>query len=510
MAKGDRPKTLFLTWSDSQNPNFTKPSAFSRKGCAKAIEAACQKINAPLEAIAIFKEAHKNGAAHYHALVILEARSTKAWEIDQYMFRLHGAKTFTEIVNGGSNKPQNRILQYLMSPTPKKAEVDQSPYFSKRIEIPDVVRGKAEKARAKLENSPATPDEIFSFLVDRKDITSYEALEAEVDLGDNKKRDVRYRRISKFINNNISRASELINGLIKRRDRSTYYSDLKKSQIEYLEDCIRQCGKCVCKTGPGLTTLEEDVDFLVKFHMPKNVEPFFEWANRFFGGSLPEIGRPKNCYIIGCPTSGKSTLSDLVSHIISKRRIFTPVLDSNTPFSNMRDSYILSTCDDWRFSSKVPVTGTLQWLEGRSFGVDVKGKEPVPITRGPVCLFSSNHDNPKDNWRDVDVQAFHDRCYVVTMANKIPPSSRRPDVGEKMAMCAFCRIKALANYAPCVAKVWAKIKGGKPNAPNEQSEPPPKVDPLPKVKRDAQQDNYCPFDDPFGDGEPDIDFLDEY
>ena len=77
-------------------------------------------------------------------------------------------------------------------------------------------------------------------------------------------------------------------------------------------------------------------------------------------------------------------------------------------------------------------------------------------------------------------------------------------------MCAFCRIKALANYAPCVAKVWAKIKGGKPNAPNEQSEPPPKVDPLPKVKRDAQQDYYCPFDDPFGDGEPDIDFLDEY
>ena len=426
------------------------------------------------------------------------------------MFRLHGAKTFTEIANGGPNKPQNRILQYLMSPTPKKPEVDQSPYFSRKIEIPDLVRDKAEKARARIENSPASLDEIFSFLVDHKEITSYEALESQVDLGDNKKCDVRYRRISKFINNNISRACELINGLIKRRDRSTYYLDLKKSQGDYLENCIRNCGKCVCATGPGLTTLEEDVDFLVKFHLPKNVEPFFEWADKFFGGSLPEIGRPKNCYIVGRPTSGKSTLSDLVSRIIRKRRIFTPVLDSSTPFSNMRDSYILSTCDDWRFSSKVPVTGTLQWLEGRSFGVDVKGKEPVPITRGPVCLFSSNHDNPKDNWREIDIQAFHDRCYVVIMANKIPPSSRRPDVGKKMETCAFCRIKALANYCPSVGKVWTKIKGGNPNAPEMQSRPPSKADSPPQMEPKAPRNNYCAFDDPFGDGDLDIDFVEEY
>ena len=198
---------------------------------------------------------------------------------------------------------------------------------------------------------------------------------------------------------------------------------------------------------------------MVHFHTVRDVWPFFQWADKFFAGELPSRGRPKNCLIMGRPTSGKSVLTDLVAQIIPPNRIFSPILDSSAPFGHLRSHFLLSTCDDWRFSLKVPVTGTLQWLEGRAFAVDVKGKNPVPIKQGPIRLYSTNHDTANANWRGVDIEAFLARCYVVRLQNRAPQLACNENISEKMEACPFCRIKSLGQRCESARKAWERIKG---------------------------------------------------
>ena len=234
--------------------------------------------------MAIFREFHKDSAVHYHAAVVLASKSRRAWEFDGEMYRKYDAETFTEIVIGGSHKPHLRVLEYLMCPTPKKPEVGDAPYFTKNFDIPETLWDKAAKLKTRLANTPSSLDEIYAFLVGNPSIDSYEALESLLDTGDNKKLDIKMARISKFINNNIGRAKDLIGGLVSRRDRPKMQMEARKTPMDYLEECIRGCSKCVCPIGGGLKTLEAAVDFLVNFHMPANVNPFFEWADKFIGG----------------------------------------------------------------------------------------------------------------------------------------------------------------------------------------------------------------------------------
>ena len=246
--------------------------------------------------------------------------------------------------------------------------------------------------------------------------------------------------------------------MIARRDRISRKLASLTTPKQYLETYMKACDKCMCPDGENATSLAEDIDFLVGFHGFQNIGPFFEWADKFFGGNLPTRGRPKNCYIIGYPSSGKSTLSDLVVGIIPGNRVFTPVLNSSTPFCNLSNHHMLATCDDWRFTGKVPVTETLQWMEGRSFGVDVKGKDPISIDIGPICLYSANHKKTRGDWTDVDIQAFQDRCYIVSMPHAVHPKDRKP-VGDKMTACKFCRIQALAKYCPFIQQLWGWARG---------------------------------------------------
>ena len=462
IARGDRPKCVFMTWPNTKNAAFSKPDSYSRKGFARAIELSCHELHTKVESMAIFKENHKDGGTHYHALIILEAKSSRVWDLDSQMFLAYKAKTYTEVVTGGSRKPHFRVLEYLMCPTPRKLAVDDAPYFSQKMIVPDSLWDKAAKAKTKLENTQATPDEIYAFLEDKTSVRSHEDLLDLVDTtpGTKQKCGLQGARISKFINNNIGKAYDLINGLIARRGRGKTQEESLKTPMKYLELFIRDCEtKCARPTGPGLKTFAEDIDFLVHFHTVRDIWPFFQWADKFFAGELPSRGRPKNCLIMGRPTSGKSVLTDLVAQIIPPNRIFSPILDSSAPFGHLRNHFLLSTCDDWRFSLKVPVTGTLQWLEGRAFAVDVKGKDPIPIKQGPICLYSTNHDTANANWRGVDIEAFLARCYIVRLQNRVPQLACNENISEKMEACPFCRIKSLGQRCESVRKAWERIKG---------------------------------------------------
>ena len=455
VVKGDRPKTLFLTWPHSSISAFRKPATMSRKDLARAIEIACWELGAKVEGLGVFQERHQSGDIHYHALINLKAKTRSAWELDTFMFRLHKAKTYTEVVIGSSAKPQNRILQYLLVPTPAKLHVDSSPYVTKGISIPEKILDEAAKARKKLDNSAAAPDEVLAFLGGNREITSYDDLQDYLDKANDD--DLRAKRVNKYVTNNIARSRDLVAALIARRDRKTDVDEAKKTPAWYLEKAITESGNCQCPKGTGVTTLAQDMDFLVGYHGVGNVSPFFVWADRFFSGTLPSVGRPRNVHFAGSPGSGKSTLSDLISFYVPKSRIFSPVIDSSAPYAKMRSHHLLSICDDWRFTAKAPVTCTLQWLEGRSFAVDVKGEAPIPISQGPFGLFSSNPDE-KDSWRRADIDAFNDRCYLCVLHTPVP-RARRTNISAKMENCPYCRSYVLAKYVASVRRVWDRIKG---------------------------------------------------
>lgn len=329
----------------------------------------------------------------------------KKKQVDDIIYDRIGAKTFTETVVGETTRPQYRILRYLAVPTVSKPEVDQTPYLTKGLEIPPFLLDEAAKALAKLRSRPASQDEVYAFLCENRGIRTYNELLDWVDA----RPGIAESRVSKYINNNICRAEDSVRLLIQRRNRAEAASELSKGPTWYLEEAVKKCGVCVCTGAPRSTTVEQDLDFLVNFHGLPAVQPFLHFAEKFFSQTLPRTGRPRNCFLVGVPSSGKSTLTDLVSQVIPSDRTFSMALDSTTPFCNLRSQHLLATCDDWRFTNKVPVTGTLQWLEGRPFAVDVKGKDPIQLAQGPPCLLSTNRTNESGSWEIVDIEAFRER-----------------------------------------------------------------------------------------------------
>ena len=524
MAKGDRPKCVFTTWPHSANANFRPPSSVGRKTFAKMIEEARNGLFTQMENIAVFQEAHKDGRRHFHCLVTFAAKAGRIWQIDQKMFEMHNAKTFTEVVHGDCTKPQHRVLRYLMVPTPEKPYVDEQPYIANEKLVPTSLVDEALKSKARLASKAATPDEIYRFLCTADHITSYDDFLSYLDksLGS----DLVAKRMSKYVNNNICRAKEIISGLINRRGHKFAQEESRRKPRWYVREAIRKCGHCCCPKN-GKTTLFDDIEFLVDLHGHDVLTPFFSWADNFFGGTLPLVGRPKNCFFLGCPSSGKPTLSDLVARILPRSRIFSPTLESSAPYADLRPHHLLSVCDDWRFTPKVPIAATLQWLEGRQFGVDIKGKDPFVLQSGPVCLYSSNRDSETTNWKRIDLDAFHQRCYLVVLKTPIPPKYRT-NVGDKAQKCMNCSLRALARFVPSVAKVWGDKqpcaqaapakKGEKPASAAENEltcaaevrgaeKPPQRSDFEQEAKSVNEQKKggraeggIDPFDNPFGDG----------
>ena len=346
-----------------------------------------------------------------------------------------------------------------MVPTAEKPHVDEQPYLSDDKIAPVSLVDEASKAKTRLGNKGATADEIYRFLRVNPKIHSYDELETHLDNAPHS--DLAVKRVNKFINNNICKAKDVITRLIERRGHKMMETESRRKPRWYLRQAVQQTKACTCPQN-GKTNLFDDINFLVDFHGQSTVQPFFVWVDKFFGDTLPRLGRPRNCFFLGSPSSGKSPLTDLVTNILPKFRIFGPTLESSAPYAALRPHHLLSVTDDWRFSGKVPITATLQWLEGREFGVDIKGKDPFVLKCGPCRLYSSNRDNNTATWQQVDIEAFRERCYIVHLDAKIPLNYRRPDVGAK-AKCTHCIVRVLAKFAPSVKKVWEAKFPGKPN-----------------------------------------------
>ena len=86
-----------MTWSHTNNAAYKTPSAVSRKQFAKMIETACRRLSTEVENIAVFQEMRKNGQPRYRSLVAFPEKAGGVWQIDEKMFEMHHAKTFTEV-----------------------------------------------------------------------------------------------------------------------------------------------------------------------------------------------------------------------------------------------------------------------------------------------------------------------------------------------------------------------------------------------------------------------------
>ena len=57
-------------------------------------------------------------------------------------------------------EPVNRILRYVMGPTPSKLHVEKNPYITKGFVVPMTIAEEAAKGMKSLWNCPASADEI--------------------------------------------------------------------------------------------------------------------------------------------------------------------------------------------------------------------------------------------------------------------------------------------------------------------------------------------------------------
>ena len=57
-------------------------------------------------------------------------------------------------------EPVNRILRYVMGPTPSKLHVEKNPYITKGFVVPMTIAEEAAKSMKSLWNCPASADEV--------------------------------------------------------------------------------------------------------------------------------------------------------------------------------------------------------------------------------------------------------------------------------------------------------------------------------------------------------------
>ena len=452
ISSTDRPTTLFTTWSHAKIEGRRTPGNSSRSEFAAIIDDVIRSLPEPprVVGIAVFQEHHRSGELHLHAVVQLDRKWRRAHMLPTALSTMH--KIFAHVATAMGSKPLGRMLEYCMVPSLSKMEVDREPFVRGELVIPEVVIDKAKKAFRKLERGTASNHEAFEYLRENTRIRTCAEFVAAVDRGEGESMQV--GRLSRFISHNIHKIEGTIDLLIKRRDAPKMLEEAKLTPRQYLVQKIISAGTCQCP--PGQMTVQQDIDALCHFHGIGNTGPFFAWANLFLTDSLVSVGRPKNSLCIGCPGSGKTTLEDLVNLILPQSRVHVPCPNAGTPFSGLSKTHLLSATTDWRLTSKIPISETLQWMEGRPFVIDIKNKEPAMVEKGPPCMHSANHLKPAGPWQQVDVEAYKDRCFVSYLVNPYPQHLRHASMELRMKRCPFCCMAALAKRCPDVAALCPK------------------------------------------------------
>ena len=202
-------KVCLVPQSFTELPHLRNPS--NRKDFARARNMAAKEAlgGVELRGLAVFQEPLKSGKRRYHC-ALASATKTKMWPQKDAALTRGKLKCDIRLVVSGKTPPRpppfpplrpsppvnrlapppytkgprasplNRALQYFMTPTLTKLEVDKSPYATSGMKIPQSIIDQAAKAEKAIWAKAATPDEVYRYLQANPSISTYKALSLRV------------------------------------------------------------------------------------------------------------------------------------------------------------------------------------------------------------------------------------------------------------------------------------------------------------------------------------------
>ena len=193
-APGDNATNAFITWSAPRTGGrWRKPASVTRKEFAVILGQCWEEIldivaadpgneeDPPAPEIAVFKESHKDGGTHCHA--ILDAPPHHLLRVRRLPVLLRDRRLACDVKIGvgAGVKHSDNMLRYCMVPTAEKYDVDPTPFFSPGFRVPPYVLNEARVARSRLAKRPADAEEVKRFLFQNPDIKTWGNLTAFVD-----------------------------------------------------------------------------------------------------------------------------------------------------------------------------------------------------------------------------------------------------------------------------------------------------------------------------------------
>ena len=241
-APGDNATNAFITWSAPRTGGrWRKPASVTRKEFAVILGQCWDEIldvvaadpgneeDPPAPEIAVFKESHKDGGTHYHA--ILDAPRTTLWRRLPVLLRDRRLACDVKIGAGAGAKHSDNMLRYCMVPAAEKYDVDPTPFFSPGFRVPPYVLNEARVARSRLSKRPADAEEVKRFLFRNPNIKTWENLTAFVDKAAASSPDsINLLRLSQFLSKHGGKdGKSTVKALVDRRDAIHFSPENEKN-----------------------------------------------------------------------------------------------------------------------------------------------------------------------------------------------------------------------------------------------------------------------------------------
>ena len=368
---GDRSTSAFVTWSKPKTLGRWKRPG-ERVEFARALAGAIDHINrqhcdeTTRVELAVFKEPHKDGGHHLHAIVQSNERS-RAWShlgaVLRERFRI---APHVQIGTGRGTCHMTRMLEYTMVPTTNKWELDQTPFFSNDFKVPEKVSRDRAKAIASLKKRPAPNDEVYQWLCAHPSVDTYKAFEATVDdLLDSTPGHVPLMRLSAFLSKNVKDAKKIVNLLLERRDRKRHKAINDLSWADFMERAWKE--GCTClklneykKNLVGGAKWHDDHEEVCKHSM----QTIGNFAECLFFDSFKD--RRGNLFACGIKGSGKTTAIKAFANLLPTHRVFDPAYESSAPFAGLADHHLLGDFSEFRCRPNINSSTLLLWTERKA------------------------------------------------------------------------------------------------------------------------------------------------
>ena len=427
--------------------------------------------------IAIFREPHreKSGARAYHLHAAISARTCAYGRLAQQLAAKGiGVDVRVPAVPSGNVSLFGRMLRYLFVPTATKWLVDTAPllYPPNGSIAPEALIDEREKAIQRLQNRPATLDDLFHFLVAHPEIGDASLLDrfvvsalarktenSPLELAPYKRLQLMVARHGKAFGAEFQAQARRVRELLL--DPSMTMRDWHKRALAHACTCDRE--------GAKRESLKKGVQWHddKEYYLPPTTsrEILGRWYHLVLTGGFPD--RRTALLALGAAGSGKSTVARAVfdwflpdhENGLSFRNayVFKPAWDDTFVWTNCSETAKFLDFNDFRMSDAASPTTVLTVCEqDRSVTLAQKNGPPISFKSPPLTVITSNYLRPSGKWKEDDVAALQDRVFLggIRWAHALPEEL----VGNAGRMaCGRCS----AQFASWCMEVAAGIPAGR-------------------------------------------------